>query len=267
MSLRPADPRAQCKHPGCEQRKFLPEACKTCAQIFCPEHIHENSHSCQRNRAACVQKPWNIPGKHVRVAQACNTIVCPLCLQSLEVPPGENSKAFFERHQASRDCFKDRSMCLQSITDSMSPRLSPNLIGSKRQCPVQGCLEMMTVMNSFDCAKCRTSVCLRHSEADAHDCESVRLNGGVHLKACSNDELHDHARCRRASLPASLPISSSRRSSVSSATAKQDVQGSAQRLTPRPSLTCLNVNVSSMILRKGLAAAGSSIIRHTQSLE
>jgi predicted nucleic acid binding AN1-type Zn finger protein len=40
----------------------------------------------------------------------------------------------------------------------------------KKKCPVQGCREKLTTINTYTCKSCKQSVCLKHRLENDHKC-------------------------------------------------------------------------------------------------
>lgn len=87
-------------------------------------------------------------------------VVCPLCGLSVKHVEGESIHVTFDRHA--------RGSC--------DPSKHPE---KKKRCPVRGCKEKLSVVNAFECKRCRVEVCLKHRHADAHFCgDRSRLRDG-----------------------------------------------------------------------------------------
>eukprot|EP00747_Dinoflagellata_sp_TGD_P161999 gnl/TRDRNA2_/TRDRNA2_179124_c0_seq1.p1 gnl/TRDRNA2_/TRDRNA2_179124_c0~~gnl/TRDRNA2_/TRDRNA2_179124_c0_seq1.p1 ORF type:complete len:176 (-),score=28.16 gnl/TRDRNA2_/TRDRNA2_179124_c0_seq1:200-727(-) len=125
-----------CSDPYCRQCDFLPVTCDACEQIFCSEHLSYTSHACT-----------GVAKKDRRV------IICPLCSKSVTHPAGEDENDVFQRHVDSGAC--------QPVCGKMP---------EKPRCPVKGCKERLTSINSCTCSTCKQRVCLKHRFEDAHDC-------------------------------------------------------------------------------------------------
>lgn len=74
-------------------------------------------------------------------------------VQGVELTPSDDPNVVFDRHQ--------RSGCDPS---------NYARVHKKPRCPVQGCKEKLTSINTYTCKDCRTAVCLRHRHADDHKC-------------------------------------------------------------------------------------------------
>lgn len=51
-------------------------------------------------------------------------------------------------------------------------------VHKKKKCPVKGCREKLTTLNSFDCKSCGESVCLRHRLPTDHSCTPRSATAG-----------------------------------------------------------------------------------------
>lgn len=131
---------AQCSDPYCRQHDFLPATCDGCNKVFCSDHFSYSAHACEHGRSA----------KDRRAA------VCQACGQSIPYAGNEDESKVLERHLASGSC-------------------RPASVASKPRCPVQGCKEKLTVLNSFACPKCNTKVCMKHRFEEDHDCNTRQL--------------------------------------------------------------------------------------------
>merc|ERR1719183_3124836 len=129
-----------CADPYCNQKDFLPIVCDACGETFCSDHFKYEAHSCPKGRS----------DKDKRV------IVCPICTEAIPIRPEEDADAVWELHAASGKCH---------------PPPPP-----KPRCPVSGCKEKLTAINSVTCGTCRQTVCMKHRFEDAHDCRPRRSN-------------------------------------------------------------------------------------------
>jgi hypothetical protein len=83
-------------------------------------------------------------------------IVCPICTEGIPFAAGEDANAVWERHAASGKCH---------------PPPPP-----KPKCPVSGCKEKLTAINSVNCNTCGQKVCMKHRFEDSHVCVPPRTN-------------------------------------------------------------------------------------------
>lgn len=72
---------ANCSHPGCGQRDFLPFQCDCCERVFCLEHRAYASHNCAHAK-----------GKDTQV------IICPICAKAIKLQADQNVHEAFEAH-------------------------------------------------------------------------------------------------------------------------------------------------------------------------
>ncbi|KAF4657350.1 AN1-type zinc finger protein 2A [Perkinsus olseni] len=145
-----ADLGAHCAEPYCHQQDFLPFECDRCHKEFCLDHRTYEAHHCPYLNSASYNKQ--------------QVIICPLCKSSIHLLPGETEDRAFDRHSHSSDC-------------------RPENYGKLRlqKCPVEGCRERLTEVNSYECTKCHTKVCLKHRYEDAHPCREWRARGPSRL--------------------------------------------------------------------------------------
>eukprot|EP00416_Gambierdiscus_australes_P045750 CAMPEP_0171102118 /NCGR_PEP_ID=MMETSP0766_2-20121228/56893_1 /TAXON_ID=439317 /ORGANISM="Gambierdiscus australes, Strain CAWD 149" /LENGTH=112 /DNA_ID=CAMNT_0011562329 /DNA_START=250 /DNA_END=588 /DNA_ORIENTATION=- len=68
---------------------------------------------------------------------------------------GEEESAVLERHASAGNC------CPTAKTTR------------KPRCPVPGCKEKLTQLNSFSCKACGQTVCMTHRFEDVHDCKGA----------------------------------------------------------------------------------------------
>mmetsp|Transcript_42909 Transcript_42909/g.96885 ORF Transcript_42909/g.96885 Transcript_42909/m.96885 type:complete len:176 (+) Transcript_42909:91-618(+) len=130
---------SQCSDLYCRQRDFLPLQCEGCGKDYCSLHFKFEAHGCAQGKAA-------------RSARDRRVIVCPLCSAAVPLPAGEDENAVWERHAASGSC---------------RPAAAP---AAKPRCPVQGCKEKLTSINSYTCGDCGMKVCMKHRFSDLHPC-------------------------------------------------------------------------------------------------
>lgn len=124
-----------CAWPDCGQLDFLPFRCG-CGQTFCLDHRSAAAHKCRLAAADCKQ-----------------VIVCPICAQGVELKATDDPNVVFDRHQ-------------QAGCDPSNYAR----VHKKPRCPVQGCKEKLTSINTYTCKDCRTAVCLRHRLSVDHKC-------------------------------------------------------------------------------------------------
>mmetsp|Transcript_70557 Transcript_70557/g.194996 ORF Transcript_70557/g.194996 Transcript_70557/m.194996 type:complete len:193 (+) Transcript_70557:113-691(+) len=134
-----SDSGAQCADPYCRQRDFLPLHCDACGNSYCSAHFRYEVHECAKGRAA-------------RAGRDKRAIVCPFCAKALPLTALEDENAVWELHVASGGC---------------QPALS------KPRCPVDGCKEKLTTLNTFACGSCGKKVCMKHRFEDAHCCKAL----------------------------------------------------------------------------------------------
>lgn len=123
---------AHCAVASCHQLDFLPFVCDLCEKAFCLDHRTYAAHSCPKADD-----------------RDCRVILCPICKNSVKIVHGEDVNVTFDRHRASPECKQKEK---------------------KKRCPVTNCKEKLTFSNTFDCPKCKKSVCLTHRFDDAHEC-------------------------------------------------------------------------------------------------
>ncbi|EER03372.1 AN1-type zinc finger protein 2B, putative [Perkinsus marinus ATCC 50983] len=141
-----ADLGAHCAEPYCHQQDFLPFECDRCHKEFCLDHRTYEAHNCPYLDSASYNKQ--------------QVIICPLCRSSVHLLPGETENAAFERHSNSSACKPE---------DYSKPRL--------QKCPVEGCRERLTEVNSYQCPECHVKVCLKHRYEDVHPCKEWKTRG------------------------------------------------------------------------------------------
>ncbi|KAF4669890.1 AN1-type zinc finger protein 2A [Perkinsus chesapeaki] len=141
-----ADLGAHCAEPYCHQQDFLPFECDRCHKEFCLDHRTYEAHNCPYLNSTAYNKQ--------------QVIICPLCRASIHLLSGETENEAFQRHSNSTECRPE---------NYNKPRL--------QKCPVEGCRERLTEVNSYECPKCHTKICLKHRYEDAHPCEEWRARG------------------------------------------------------------------------------------------
>jgi len=133
-----SDAGAHCSHPYCRQVDYLPFTCNLCGGVFCLDHFKPDCHACPKG---------NLEDKRV--------IVCPECAAVVRILPGQDENRTFERHKKS-DC---------------RPDLYKKRVETKK-CPVEGCRQNITSVNSYTCKPCRVTVCIRHRLPEDHACSA-----------------------------------------------------------------------------------------------
>eukprot|EP00887_Chlorella_sp_A99_P000849 scaffold5.g849.t1 len=123
-----------CAFAGCGQLDFLPFQCAGCHKAFCLEH--RTHHRCP-----------------AAAADQGSVIVCPLCARAVKIGPAEDPDLVFDRHS--------RTDCDPSNYER---------VHKKKRCPVQGCRERLTTINTYLCRDCGATVCLRHRLGTDHAC-------------------------------------------------------------------------------------------------
>jgi hypothetical protein len=143
-----------CEDPYCRQKDLLPLRCDACGKTYCSVHFKYEAHSCSKGFA----------GKDRRA------IVCPICKKGVPIPPGEDENAVFARHEGSAECRR------HTVETAAKPR-----------CPVKGCKEKLTTLNTFKCGTCGKQVCMKHRFEDAHECvpPPPRLQAGAPCRGAS----------------------------------------------------------------------------------
>ena len=71
-------------------------------------------------------------------------VLCPMCHGSIRVIEGEDINITYQRHV----CNKTKI----------------------HKCPVKGCKEKLTTINTYQCKKCHKKVCLKHRMPYEHEC-------------------------------------------------------------------------------------------------
>jgi len=123
---------AACSHQSCCQQDFLPLTCDGCKKQFCSAHFSSGVHACQGAAA-----------KDRRV------LICSICKRSVPHPAGEDGASVLSRHCMSDEC---------------RPRVET------AKCPVLGCRENLTTINTYTCPVCSKRVCMMHRHQEAHRC-------------------------------------------------------------------------------------------------
>lgn len=123
---------ARCTLTYCNQKDYLPFACKLCGELFC--HGHMGDHECKRKDAD------NNFG-----------IKCPDCLQTVKYTGADDAAAILAAHQRQATC-----------TKKQAPKTKKCI----------SCHTKLTVINEHTCGGCGSSTCLKHRTADLHMCRS-----------------------------------------------------------------------------------------------
>lgn len=131
-----------CTVDGCGEFDFLPLQCNACKETFCQRHIAYDSHSCTKADRESVQ-----------------VFLCPICNASVRILSSEDPNVTWERHY-SQDC----------------PRKQSEKTKQKR-CPVEGCREILSLSNRFECQLCNTTFCLKHRLQEDHPCITKSPSG------------------------------------------------------------------------------------------
>lgn len=92
----------------------------------------------------------------------CAGLRCAVLLQGVELSPTDDPNVIFDRHQ--------RAGCDPS---------NYARVHKKPRCPVKGCKEKLTSINTYTCKDCRTAVCLRHRLADDHACAGAKAGSAA----------------------------------------------------------------------------------------
>lgn len=129
-----------CDFVGCNQLDFLPFSCSSCGSMFCGEHRTQAAHRCPNT------------------APAESTVVCPLCAKAIKLKSGDDANVVWEQHQRSGAC------------DEANYRKVHN----KARCPVSGCRNKLSTINTYVCKDCKTAVCLQHRFQSDHACRGAQ---------------------------------------------------------------------------------------------
>eukprot|EP00919_Chromeraceae_sp_WS-2016_P055755 GHVR01132450.1.p1 GENE.GHVR01132450.1~~GHVR01132450.1.p1 ORF type:complete len:171 (-),score=39.61 GHVR01132450.1:150-662(-) len=130
-----------CTDPYCRQKDFLPFTCDLCKKIYCLDHYKYKDHGC----------PY-VNDKRV--------IVCPICKTSIQLPPNTHTHdndaiaQLYHKHETSGKCV-------------------PQNVPKNNTCPVSGCREQLTTINTYTCKKCSQRVCMSHRYETDHNCVSA----------------------------------------------------------------------------------------------
>jgi hypothetical protein len=146
-----------CADPYCKQKDFLPHTCDACGETYCSDHFKYEAHNCPKGRSA----------KDKRV------IVCPICMEGIPIKAGEDADAVLELHVSSGKCHEPPP--------------------PKPRCPVLGCKEKLTAINSLTCGTCGQTVCMKHRFEDAHDCQPHRFHR-AHKRLKASDAQYTHVK-------------------------------------------------------------------------
>lgn len=143
-----------CSHPYCNQRDFLPIACDLCAKVHCRDHVGYEEHDC--------------PHKARRDKRV---MLCPLCDVAIKIGPDEACELTWERHAATLECARAAAQKAQETQAAAGG--APAAAPPKPRCPAKGCKEKLTSINSYTCATCRQTVCMKHRFEDTHACKDA----------------------------------------------------------------------------------------------
>eukprot|EP00879_Flechtneria_rotunda_P002552 GHRR01002751.1.p1 GENE.GHRR01002751.1~~GHRR01002751.1.p1 ORF type:complete len:362 (+),score=81.76 GHRR01002751.1:61-1146(+) len=141
-----------CSVSDCQQLDFLPFKCDCCNQTFCLAHRTYAAHACKL-----------AGNKQLEI------IVCPICAKGVRLAAGEEPDLVFERHTRT-DC--DPSNYAK--------------VHKKPKCPVPGCKEKLTTINTYTCKSCKQTVCLRHRLQGDHNCAGQPATAGQRLQATAS---------------------------------------------------------------------------------
>lgn len=155
-----------CSEPSCGQVDFLPFTCDCCQRTFCLEHRTYSAHNCPK--AGSKEQ---------------DVIICPICARAVKLVKGEDPNVTFERHSA-REC----------------DPTNYDKVYRKPRCPVQGCKEKLTSINTYRCKHCHASVCLKHRLPDDHACMERRQERGRSASAPPVDSSTKDRSCSLGSL-------------------------------------------------------------------
>lgn len=149
-----------CQFQECKQLDFLPFRCSGCNKIYCGEHRQAKDHACSCPPTAAEEK---------------TIVICPVCARGVRVAEGLEADYLIDRHIQSGECDP------QNYTR----------VHRKRRCPVKGCRERLTTVNSYECPHCGTETCLKHRyNASDHACtgrkSSSQSFAGSFMSTCRN---------------------------------------------------------------------------------
>jgi len=130
-----------CSEQYCRQLDFLPFTCQYCLRVFCLEHFKPDDHNCTN--------PQQIDNDR-------RVVLCPICNVSIRIFPGQSETVVWESHNKSGSC--------------KPVAFGPSGAPKKKRCPVAGCREQLTFVNSFDCKNCSQTVCMKHRLEMDHMC-------------------------------------------------------------------------------------------------
>lgn len=83
-------------------------------------------------------------------------LTCELCGATVRVEPGQSADEELARHVA-------------GCSEQMRPKT--------RRCPVKGCREKLTAVNTHNCRQCTVDVCVKHRFPEDHACGSEPFRG------------------------------------------------------------------------------------------
>ncbi len=171
---------SHCQHPECSLLDFLPFTCDACGHVYCLDHRSYQSHNCSK-----------------AAGKDSTTLVCPLCAKAVKLIPGQDPNAAFEAHTSKVQLLRARQEACQSsckfaaVTCRQYLILERHLqdcdpsnyarVHRKLKCPVPGCKEKLTSINTYSCRSCSTDVCLKHRFPSDHACDARK--GGLLILA------------------------------------------------------------------------------------
>jgi len=130
---------ARCQLDTCSELDFLPFTCEFCGKQFCLAHAEPNQHSCPE----------------LSKSQGVLAVVCEVCKHTIRWVDGEQTKE-------------------DAIASHKTDCKAPPTATAKERCPVKGCKELLGLINSTVCNRCKLKVCLAHRFEDAHQCGESR---------------------------------------------------------------------------------------------
>ncbi|KAF6259729.1 hypothetical protein COO60DRAFT_981515 [Scenedesmus sp. NREL 46B-D3] len=126
-----------CAMPDCNQLDFLPFKCDCCNKTYCLSHRTYTAHSCSKAGAKTL-----------------DVLPCPICAKGIHLSAGDDPNLVFDRHVSSTEC---------------DPANYARVM-KKKKCPVPGCREKLTTINTYTCKSCKQTVCLKHRLENDHKC-------------------------------------------------------------------------------------------------